>query len=325
MADGGLDILGQCAAMVSLRSLLPAIAASSGNVLIVGERGTGRSKVAAKLAALAAARLQDFDPAEPGVEGWSLLRGGSGGVSHLTAEQQVMLARRLSGQNGDGAARPGRIVTLAEPGIWMDLAAGTVRGDLFHRLAEITVFLPPLRHRGGDLELLVGAFLREFSATYSKDFTGVSPGALRRLSAHPFPGNVRELRMLLEPIVALQAGPVLTEDMLPPDLGATLYLGTDRPVAPEAAAAEGGGMGGPLVSATAARTTAQTESGEPISTATVTPFSDDIIPLAVLERRAVEHALRLCGGSVEAAAERLGLTVAALRRKLGKEEQEVPG
>lgn len=80
-----------------------------------------------------------------------------------------------------------------------DLAAmvkeGTFREDLFYRLNVIHLLLPPLRERQEDIALLANHFLQKFSAENQRDMIEIDPAAMSRLTAWPWPGNIRELSM----------------------------------------------------------------------------------------------------------------------------------
>ncbi|MGF1465875.1 MAG: sigma 54-interacting transcriptional regulator [Sandaracinaceae bacterium] len=96
---------------------------------------------------------------------------------------------------------------------------GTFREDLFYRLSVVQVELPALREREEDIPLLVEHFLAEVSARRfdgDPDALRVSPDAVRRLQAYPWPGNIRELKNTVERAGSLGDGPVLTvRDLLP--------------------------------------------------------------------------------------------------------------
>jgi transcriptional regulator with GAF, ATPase, and Fis domain len=95
--------------------------------------------------------------------------------------------------------------------------AGTFRGDLFYRLSVLSIELPPLRARAGDIELLTGHFLQRFgdSAKLPLHLTHEAMAALR---SYPFPGNVRELENALRRAVALSSNGLVTADCLPPEI-----------------------------------------------------------------------------------------------------------
>ena len=87
---------------------------------------------------------------------------------------------------------------------------GRFRQDLFFRLNVFTIHLPPLRERGDDLLLLAYHFLGQYAREFRKDVRRIDPDAVAILQSYPFPGNVRELRNLVERAVILCEGPALT-------------------------------------------------------------------------------------------------------------------
>ena len=88
--------------------------------------------------------------------------------------------------------------------------AGVFRQDLFFRLNVFAVDLPPLRERGDDVLLLAYSFLSEFSLEFRKEISHIHPRVRDLLRQYPFPGNVRELRNLVERAVILCEGDTLT-------------------------------------------------------------------------------------------------------------------
>ena len=94
------------------------------------------------------------------------------------------------------------------------IGSGHFRDDLFYRLAEITVEIPPLRARKEDIPAYASFFLEEASDRYDKDVRKISKGALRALAAHDWPGNVRELRAAIRSAVMLCGKRVLEESDL---------------------------------------------------------------------------------------------------------------
>jgi DNA-binding NtrC family response regulator len=83
------------------------------------------------------------------------------------------------------------------------VATGDVRSDLFYRLNVLSIYLPPLRERRTDIPLLVRRFIHEFSRLHDRPFRGIEPAALQILVDAPWPGNVRQLRNLVESMVVL--------------------------------------------------------------------------------------------------------------------------
>jgi DNA-binding NtrC family response regulator len=99
---------------------------------------------------------------------------------------------------------------------------GTFREDLFYRLKVVTITLPPLRDRREDIPLLAEHFVRRHAARSGKTITRVTPEAMRLLTEHPWPGNIRELEHCIERAVALASGQVLTPQNLATELRADL-------------------------------------------------------------------------------------------------------
>ena len=107
-----------------------------------------------------------------------------------------------------------RLVAASNKGLREMVANGTFREDLFFRLNIIPIDLPPLRERTGDIPLLIGHFLREFSEEMGKDLRGLAPDARALMEEYPFPGNVRELENIIERAVVLAEGAVIQREDL---------------------------------------------------------------------------------------------------------------
>ena len=98
------------------------------------------------------------------------------------------------------------------------IAANRLREDLFYRINVVTITLPPLRDRRADIPLLAQAFVSEFAEREGKHVHGLSRGALQALERYTWPGNIRELRNVMERAVILGHEELITEAQLPPDL-----------------------------------------------------------------------------------------------------------
>jgi two-component system response regulator HydG len=113
-----------------------------------------------------------------------------------------------------------------------DLAAkvkiGEFREDLYYRLKVVTIELPPLRERPGDIKLLADHFLRFYSRLHSKDVEAIDRDALVQLVQHSWPGNVRELRNAIESMVVRARGNILTRQDLPPEIWSTAGGATEN-------------------------------------------------------------------------------------------------
>ncbi|MDZ4198582.1 MAG: sigma-54 dependent transcriptional regulator, partial [Kiritimatiellia bacterium] len=103
-----------------------------------------------------------------------------------------------------------RLITATNRNLARMVEDGGFRKDLFYRLNVVSILLPPLRDRPGDLPLLVNRFLREFSEENAKALQSLTPDAMDALLTYSWPGNVRELRNVLERMVVLSRGDRLT-------------------------------------------------------------------------------------------------------------------
>ncbi len=111
-----------------------------------------------------------------------------------------------------------RIVAATNKNLDEEVRLGRFRSDLYFRLKVVSIMLPALRDREGDIAMLSKHFMREFSRKFQKGFTELTPDATRLLEAYPWPGNVRELRNLIERVVLLEEGERLEPDHLPPEM-----------------------------------------------------------------------------------------------------------
>ncbi len=125
-----------------------------------------------------------------------------------------------------------RIVAATNKNLEEEVRLGRFRSDLYFRLKVVSITLPPLRQREGDVALLAEHFMKEFSRKFQKGFTALSDEARQMLEGYPWPGNVRELRNLIERVVLLEEGERLESDHLPPEI-----MGRRIAPAPAAAAA----------------------------------------------------------------------------------------
>ncbi|MCU6501588.1 PEP-CTERM-box response regulator transcription factor [Rugamonas sp. A1-17] len=108
-----------------------------------------------------------------------------------------------------------RIVCATHQNLRALSESGRFREDLFYRLSEIVLSIPPLRERVGDCALLAHHFKNKFCASESRSAMHFSPEALAAIDAYPWPGNVREMENCIRRAVIMADGPQIT----PPDLG----------------------------------------------------------------------------------------------------------
>jgi DNA-binding NtrC family response regulator len=101
-----------------------------------------------------------------------------------------------------------RILCATNQDLAAKIKAGTFREELYYRLGVVTVKLPPLRERPEDIPHLASFFLERFSRRYGKSLSG-SPRFYEALLGQPWPGNVRQLKNVMERLAALHAGGIL--------------------------------------------------------------------------------------------------------------------
>ncbi|HEX8796777.1 MAG TPA: sigma-54 dependent transcriptional regulator [Polyangiaceae bacterium] len=108
-----------------------------------------------------------------------------------------------------------RVIAATNRDLGAEIKKGTFREDLFYRLNVVTIELPPLRERRGDIPTLASFFLRRYAAENGKHIDTLSADALATLRDYAWPGNVRELENAIERAVVLCDGPVVQKGHLP--------------------------------------------------------------------------------------------------------------
>lgn len=247
--------------MQRLFEVLPAIAASPSTVLVQGETGTGKERVArtlhelspradAPFVAVNCGALPDtlleselfgykagaFTGAGKDKPGrFALARGGTlflDEIGEVSPALQVRLLRVLQERVYEplGATRSEkadvRIIVATHRDLLARCREGAFREDLYYRINVVRVELPPLRGRMEDLPLLAAQFITRFNRLQDKRIEGLAPEALSLLMAHDWPGNVRELENVIERAFVLCSGgrielPHLPESLTGPDMRAS--------------------------------------------------------------------------------------------------------
>ena len=120
-----------------------------------------------------------------------------------------------------------RLIVASNKPLDEEVAGGRFRADLYYRLNVVAFNLPPLRERGEGVSLLAHGFLTEYASRAGRPGLSIAPEAMCALEAHDWPGNIRELRNVIERAVALSDGPMIQVEHLPDtfsDLGLTMCL-----------------------------------------------------------------------------------------------------
>lgn len=243
-------------AMLRICRTVEKVAASSATVLLLGESGTGKEVLARGLHA-ASSRSQErfiaincaaipenlleselFGYEKGAFTGASKTTPGKLEVAHggtlmldeigdlplpLQAKLLRFLQERVIERIGGRQEIPidVRIVCATHQDLKSLIQAGRFREDLYYRLAEIVIDIPPLRARVGDAALLAHAFLRRFAETEKRANLSLRSDALQAIEAHPWPGNVRELENCLKRAVIMADGNQISAEDLGLDSAST--------------------------------------------------------------------------------------------------------
>jgi two-component system response regulator HydG len=162
-------------------------------------------------------------------------------LAALPLELQIHLLRELQFRDYEATAgHPSppnevRFLISTSENLPALIEQGRLRQELYHRVSVISLMLPPLRHRGSDVELLAEWFRTQYAQEFHKTVVGFTHDALDVLRRHDWPGNVRELEAAIQRAVALCNGPRITSSHLAPILhhshrqGRPAAGGTPRP------------------------------------------------------------------------------------------------
>lgn len=311
------QIIASSAPMQTIFQTIRNVAKTNATVLITGESGTGKELVAKAIHHLSKRVSRRFIDINCGAIPRELLenelfgheRGAFTGADHLyigcceradggslfldevsemDLSLQVKLLRFLQERQfcRVGGGEPIRvdvgIIAATNKDLSQCVKQGTFREDLFFRLNVVMIPVPPLRERKEDILLLAQWFLEKYSHKNEKPFLGFTEEAMAALLAYEWPGNVRELENTIERAVVLHNDTKIKVKYLPAPLHG---VHEKNPPLPEKEKWE-----------------------------RITPKK--ILPLNLIERYAIEQALKACTGNVSLAARRLKIGQATLYRKI---------
>jgi two-component system response regulator AtoC len=247
------EIEGKSPRMLEVYKLVARVASTSATVLVVGESGTGKELVARAIHSHSTRSTAPFVPVNCTALSESLLeselfghtRGAFTGaiaakrglfemadggtlfldeIGDMGPKMQAQLLRTLQ----DGEVRPVgsaesikvdvRLVCATNRDLEAEVKAARFREDLYFRINVVTVKLPPLRDRAGDIPILVTHFLAKVARREGRTEASISREALDLLCRYPWPGNVRELENAIDRAVAVAKGNVILPSDLPADV-----------------------------------------------------------------------------------------------------------
>ena len=141
-------------------------------------------------------------------------------IGDMPSTMQIKLLRFLQSRIIErvGSHRPRqvdvRIIAATNQNLEQQVAQGRFRQDLFYRINQVTVQVPPLREREGDAVLLATHFLRRFAGELGRDVRAFTPDALREIEAYPWPGNVRELEnRVMRAVIMVRGSRIAASDL----------------------------------------------------------------------------------------------------------------
>ena len=321
------QFIGKSLAMQSVYKTIDSLAASDATAFVVGESGTGKELaaeaihqhsprkdkafIAINCGAIPGELMESelFGHVKGAFTGASSNRDGAatiadGGTLFLDeiCEMSLELQKKLLRFIQTGTFRKVGSNTLEQVDVRFvcatnrdpleEVQEGRFREDLFYRLHVVPVRMPPLREREDDVLSIARHFLDKFSRKEGKVFDQFSPEAEEAIQRYPWPGNVRQLQNAMQQLVVLNAGPVVETSMLPEPI-------TSGHIEQETKAA-----------------------AVTVKAANVSAFADhmerrqQVEPLWLLEKRAIEQAIEVCHGNVNQAAGLLEVAPSTLYRKL---------
>jgi len=329
------QIIGSSPARAEMITLARKVAESEvSTVLLQGESGTGKDLLAKAIhyrssragasfapincAAIPATLMEsEFFGYEKGAftdakaRKLGLLEQAQGGTIFLDeiGEMELNLQAKLLRVLEEGAFRrvgglkdvplDARVIAASNRNLKADSEDGRFRLDLYYRLSIIRIDIPPLRERGDDVLILAEHFIERFNEQMRKRIRGMTPEVTGFFRSYTWPGNVRELRNVIERVMILEDGDMITTAYLPSDLVAEATGGAQRDSEAGQSQPQANEVDvGPLVSLPAGG-----------------------IPLDKVEMSLVQQALARSGGNQTRAAELLGISRGQLRYRLKKLEE----
>ncbi|MEI6435846.1 MAG: sigma-54 dependent transcriptional regulator [Bacteroidota bacterium] len=244
------DLIGNSEAMRKVLKQVESVAQSNSSVIITGESGTGKELIARAIHSNSSRKYYPLVSVHCGALSESLLeselfgheKGAFTGaiynrkgrfemadsgtifldeIATISSKMQIELLRVLEtksfvrvGGNKE-ISSDFRVICATNRDLKSMVEQGIFREDLYYRLNVVNITVPPLRERIEDISLLVDYFIKKYCATMNKPMITIDEAALRRMEAHPFPGNIRELENMIERAIVIGNGKKITLKDLP--------------------------------------------------------------------------------------------------------------
>jgi Nif-specific regulatory protein len=153
-------------------------------------------------------------------EGGTLFFDDVADLGPLAQQALIRLAKERVGQRAQDprVTVNVRVIAATTRDLAQEAAAGRYRRDLWEHLGALTIHLPPLRERKDDLPVLTDLFVEQFAREHVRGVRGVSTRAMDMLMNYDWPGNVGQLRQIIERTVVLTTGPIIHHHHLPPEI-----------------------------------------------------------------------------------------------------------
>jgi DNA-binding NtrC family response regulator len=243
------NFIGESAQIKNVFRIVNRVARTNSSVIIVGETGTGKEMVAGAIhynspradgpfvrvncAALPEPLLESelFGYEKGAFTGADRMRVGrfehaNGGtifldeIADMSLFTQAKVLRVIQEKeferlgSNETVKTDVRIISATNRDLMERMRKSLFREDLFYRLNVVTIRLPPLRERNGDIGLLIQFFQKKLSAEMNKKIRGIEPGAMKMLTRYHWPGNIRELENAIERAILLAEGDMITTEDL---------------------------------------------------------------------------------------------------------------
>jgi len=327
--DHYCNFIGKSTAMQAVYKTIDSLAASDATGFIVGESGTGKELAAEAIHQQSPRRNAEFIAINCGAipgelmeselfghvkgsfTGASANREGAASVANggtlfldEICEMSLDLQKKLLRFIQTGTFRKVGSNTLEQVDVRFvcatnrdplaEVREGRFREDLFYRLHVVPVRMPPLREREADVMMIAHHFLHQFSEREGRQFEGFSADATAAIRRYPWPGNVRQLQNTMHQVVVLNQGETVEYDMLPdPVTSGALEAGLEAP------------SSAPALSLV-----------ESVSRRSHVERRQQVEPLWLTEKNAIEAAVDICEGNINRAAGLLEVAPSTLYRKL---------